>query len=72
MISKFSQVNINGLTDLTKMALSRYMSSQELDVVCLSETKTQHLPVGTLSNMNHIIKPNRKPQTVKCGHCCQK
>ena len=59
MTLKLCQININGLSDITKLALNRYMCQQELDVVCLSETKTETLPTGTFSRMNHILKPNK-------------
>lgn len=55
---KIGQVNINGLSTNSVLALDRYITEKQLDIVCLSETKTRDLPFDRFTNMKTIIKPN--------------
>lgn len=58
MAVKICQLNINGMSKNTIMALERYIWSQKLDIVCLSETKIGELPLHAFPDMKCILKPN--------------
>ena len=41
MALKICQLNVNGMSDMTVMALENYIKDQEIDIMCLSETKAK-------------------------------
>ena len=47
------------MSDMTVMALENYIKDQEIDIMCLSETKAKELPSGSFPNMKSIIRPNK-------------
>ena len=59
MALKICQLNVNGMSDMTVMALENYIKDQEIDIMCLSETKAKELPSGSFPNMKSIIRPNK-------------
>ena len=58
MADKICQININGMSQNTIKTLEQYVWSENIDIVCLLETKLSELPIGVFSNMRSIIKPN--------------
>ena len=54
---KLMQLNVNGLSENCTMALNRYLQTQNIDLVCLCETKMQNFPSQTFSEINCFLKP---------------
>ena len=55
---KIMQLNVCGMSDNCYLALNMYLRSQNIDVVCLSETKTSNIQASTFPGMTIILKPN--------------
>ena len=60
MAVKICQVNINGMSTNTIMALDNYVWNQKIDILCLSETKVKDLPHESFPNMISVSKPNKE------------
>ena len=55
---KLMQLNVNGLSENCTMALNRYLQTQNIDLLCLCETKVQNFPSQAFPGTNCFLKPN--------------
>ena len=53
------QLNINGCSQQTKLALDKYMNETEADLVFLQETKTSEIQENDFKNYQIYLKPNK-------------